>query len=222
MWSCALLKVMHGIFYIDSDLKLRHFNAIREQVFASLDEVILKDGEQYFLTDGEVCLPLLHYDKRATRDATASCSNCCKRRPTWRPTFTTTWACAWCSRPASNACWRCTRCSSAPAVGDQCRPPAHPQHPARPGRGQASLRQVPQPDRPHASRYPAELFEKMDRELMALSQPQTRSDNPHSGTGFSSLQVTLRKMIHLHGVEAMLRPTSRTTMSISSSNTRSS
>ena len=25
MWSCAVLKVMHGIFYIDSDLKLRHF-----------------------------------------------------------------------------------------------------------------------------------------------------------------------------------------------------
>ena len=36
---------------------------------------------------------------------------------------------------------------------------------------------------------------------MALSQPQTRSDNPHSGSGFSSLQVTVRKMIHLHGEE---------------------
>jgi uncharacterized protein (TIGR04562 family) len=49
--------------------------------------------------------------------------------------------------------------------------------------------------------YPAELLQTMDAELMALSQPQTRSDNPHSGSGFSSLQVTLRKMIHLHGEE---------------------
>ena len=67
MWSCAVLKVMHGIFYIDSDLKLRHFHTIREQVFASLDEVIHKDGEEYFLTDGEVCLPLLHYDKKSNK-----------------------------------------------------------------------------------------------------------------------------------------------------------
>ncbi|HEY0587795.1 MAG TPA: TIGR04552 family protein, partial [Pseudoduganella sp.] len=40
MWSCAVLKVMHGIFYIDNNLKLRYFNTIRQQVFASLDEVI--------------------------------------------------------------------------------------------------------------------------------------------------------------------------------------
>jgi uncharacterized protein (TIGR04552 family) len=33
MWACAVLKVMHGIFYIDNNLKLRHFHAIRSQVF---------------------------------------------------------------------------------------------------------------------------------------------------------------------------------------------
>jgi hypothetical protein len=32
MWSCAVLKVMHGIFYIDNNLKLRHFHAIRASI----------------------------------------------------------------------------------------------------------------------------------------------------------------------------------------------
>ncbi|UUZ50881.1 TIGR04552 family protein [Massilia sp. B-10] len=151
MWSCALLKVMHGIFYIDSDLKLRHFNAIREQVFASLDEVILKDGEQYFLTDGEVCLPLLHYDKKSHKGRNSILLKLLQKAAYLaadiydhlgvRMVFMTRFECLL----ALHALQR------APAVGDQCRPPAHPQHPARPGRGQASLRQVPQPDRPLAT-----------------------------------------------------------------------
>jgi uncharacterized protein (TIGR04562 family) len=48
-----------------------------------------------------------------------------------------------------------------------------------------------------ADGYPAGLLEKMDAELMELSSPQTRADNPHSGAGFNSIQVTVRKMIHL-------------------------
>ena len=48
-----------------------------------------------------------------------------------------------------------------------------------------------------AEGYPAELLEKMDAELMEISSPQTRADNPHSGAGFNSIQVTVRKMIHL-------------------------
>jgi uncharacterized protein (TIGR04562 family) len=61
MWSCAVLKVMHGVFYIDNNLKLRYFNTIRQQVFASLDEVIREEDGQHYLSDGEICLPLLHF-----------------------------------------------------------------------------------------------------------------------------------------------------------------
>jgi uncharacterized protein (TIGR04552 family) len=75
MWSCAVLKVMHGIFYIDNNLKLRYFNTIRQQVFASLDEVIHEEDGQFYLS------------------GPASCSSCCKRPPTWRPTSSTILAC---------------------------------------------------------------------------------------------------------------------------------
>jgi uncharacterized protein (TIGR04562 family) len=48
-----------------------------------------------------------------------------------------------------------------------------------------------------ADGYPAALLEQMDAELMAIASPQTRADNPHSGAGFNSIQVTVRKMIHV-------------------------
>lgn len=203
MWSCALLKVMHGIFYIDSDLKLRHFNAIREQVFASLDEVILKDGEQYFLTDGEVCLPLLHYDKKSHKGRNSILLKLLQKAAYLaadiydhlgvRMVFATRFECLL----ALHALQRAHLLSVTNVDPQRTRNTLLDLDAAK----QVFVKYRSLIDR--AGRYPAELFEKMDRELMALSQPQTRSDNPHSGTGFSSLQVTLRKMIHLHGVEAM-------------------
>jgi uncharacterized protein (TIGR04562 family) len=54
----------------------------------------------------------------------------------------------------------------------------------------------------HHDGYPAELLEQMDAELAAVAQPQTRCDNPHSGSGFSSIQVTVRKMIHVQQDDA--------------------
>ena len=49
----------------------------------------------------------------------------------------------------------------------------------------------------HSDDYPFELLQTMDAELADLAQPQTRCDNPHSGSGFNSIQVTVRKMIHV-------------------------
>jgi uncharacterized protein (TIGR04562 family) len=45
--------------------------------------------------------------------------------------------------------------------------------------------------------YPHELMRKMDDELSALSQQQTQRDNAHSAADYHSLQLTVRKMIHL-------------------------
>jgi uncharacterized protein (TIGR04562 family) len=202
MWSCAVLKVMHGIFYIDSDLKLRHFNAIREQVFASLDEVIHKDGDQYFLTDGEVCLPLLHYDKKSHKGRNSILLKLLQKAAYLaadiydhlgvRLTFATRFECLL----ALHALQRAHLLSVTNVDPQRTRNTLLDLDAAK----QVFVKYRSLIDR--SGRYPAALFETMDKELMALSQPQTRSDNPHSGSGFSSLQVTLRKMIHLHGVEA--------------------
>jgi uncharacterized protein (TIGR04562 family) len=204
MWSCAVLKVMHGIFYIDSDLKLRHFNTIRTQVFASLDEVIHKDGDTYFLTDGEVCLPLLHYDKKSNKGRNSILLKLLQKAAYLaadiydhlgvRLTFATRFECLLALHTLQR-----THVLSVTNV--------EPQRTRNTLLDLDAAKQVFVKYRTLLDRsgdYPADLLQTMDDELMALAQPQTRSDNPHSGSGFSSLQVTVRKMIHLHGLEAAL------------------
>ncbi|WP_426103558.1 TIGR04552 family protein [Massilia sp. TSP1-1-2] len=199
MWSCAVLKVMHGIFYIDSDLKLRHFHTIREQVFASLDEVIRKDGEQYFLTDGEVCLPLLHYDKKSNKGRDSILLKLLQKAAYLasdiydhlgvRLTFATRFECLL----ALHTLQRVHLLSVTNIDPQRTRNTLLDLDAAK----QVFVKYRTLLDR--SGPYPAELLQTMDDELLALSEPQTRSDNPHSGSGFNSLQVTLRKMIHLHG-----------------------
>lgn len=56
-----------------------------------------------------------------------------------------------------------------------------------------------------SSGYPQELLARMDAELALLEAPPPRdaagapAHNPHSAAGFRSLQLTMRKMIHLPG-----------------------
>ena len=196
-WSCAVLKVMHGIFYIDNNLKLRHFHAIREQVFASLDEVIQQDGEHYFLTDGEVCLPLLHFDRKDNKGRYSILLKLLQKAAYLaadifdhlgvRLIFNTRFECLLALRTLQRA-----HLLSVTNVDAQ--------------RTRNTLLDLDAAKQifikyrallEHSDAYPAELLQKMDEELAANSQPQTRCDNPHSGEGFSSIQVTVRKMIHV-------------------------
>ncbi len=199
MWSCAVLKVMHGVFYIDSDLKLRHFNTIREQVFAGLDEVIHQDGDAFFLTDGDVCLPLLHYDKKSHKGRDSILLKLLQKAAYLasdiydhlgvRLTLETRFECLL----ALDTLQRVHLLSVTNVDPQRTRNTLLDLAAAK----QVFVKYRALLDR--SGRYPVELLQTMDQELAALSTPQTRSDNPHSGSGFSSLQVTLRKMIHLHG-----------------------
>ena len=206
MWSCAVLKVMHGIFYIDSDLKLRHFNTIREQVFASLDEVIHKDGDDYFLTFGDVCLPLLHYEKKSHKGRNSILLKLLQKAAYLaadiydhlgvRLTFATRFECLL----ALHTLQAAHVLSVTNVEPERTRNTLLDLDAAK----QVFVKYRTLLDR--SGSYPAELLQTMDEELLALSTPQTRSDNQHSGSGFSSLQVTLRKMIHLHGEESKAEP----------------
>jgi uncharacterized protein (TIGR04562 family) len=198
MWSCAVLKVMHGIFYIDNNLKLRHFNTIRQQVFASLDEVIRKDGEEhYFLSDGEVCLPLLHFDRKNNKTRNSILLKLLQKAAYLaadiydhlgvRLIFNTRFECLLALRTLQRAHLLSVTNVDAQRTRNTLL-------------DMDAAKQVFTKYRAVLERsdgYPAELLLKMDEEMMALAQPQTRADNPHSGADFNSLQVTLRKMIHV-------------------------
>lgn len=198
MWSCAILKVMHGVFYIDNNLELRHFNTIREQVFASLDEVIHSDGENhYFLTDGEVCLPLLHYEKKSNKGRHSILLKLLQKAAYLaadiydhlgiRLIFNTRFECLLALHTLQHA-----HLLSVTNVDSQrTRNTLLDLDAAK----QVFIKYRALIERSEG--YPEELLKTMDEELLALSQDQTRADNPHSGSGFNSLQVTIRKMIHL-------------------------
>ncbi len=197
MWSCAVLKVMHGIFYIDNNLKLRYFNTIRQQVFASLDEVIHEEDGQFYLSDGEICLPLLHFDRKNNKSRGSILLKLLQKAAYLaadifdhlgvRLIFNTRFECLLALRTLQRA-----HLISVTNVDSQ--------------RTRNTLLDMEAAKEiftqyrcmlEAAEGYPADLLEKMDAELMEISSPQTQADNPHSGAGFNSIQVTVRKMIHL-------------------------
>jgi uncharacterized protein (TIGR04552 family) len=202
MWSCAVLKVMHGIFYIDNNLKLRHFHAIRAQVFGSLDEVIVHDGDRHYLTDGEVCLPMLHYDRKDNKGRNSILLKLLQKAAYLaadifdhlgvRLVFATRFECLLALRTLQRA----HLLSVTNVDAERTRNTLLDMEAAKLifNKYRAQLE--------HSDAYPVALLHTMDAELAALSQPQTRCDNPHSGAGFSSIQVTVRKMIHVQQLDA--------------------
>jgi uncharacterized protein (TIGR04552 family) len=202
MWACAVLKVMHGIFYIDNNLKLRHFHAIRAQVFGTLDEVILHDGDRHYLTDGEVCLPMLHYDRKDNKGRNSILLKLLQKAAYLaadifdhlgvRLVFATRFECLLALRTLQRA----HLLSVTNVDAERTRNTLLDLEAAK----QIFVKYRAQIE--HSDEYPVALLQTMDAELAELSQPQTRCDNPHSGAGFSSIQVTVRKMIHVQQLDA--------------------
>ncbi|MES2296134.1 MAG: TIGR04552 family protein [Pseudomonadota bacterium] len=197
MWSCAVLKVMHAIFYLDNNLELRHFNTIREQVFATLDTVIRQDGDQYFLSDGELCLPLLHFERKHNKGRNSILLKLLHKASYLavdifdhlgvRMIFGTRFECLLALETLQRA-----HLLSITNI--------EPQRTRNTLLDLDAAKQIFSKYRhmlDHSGEYPTALLQTMDEELMAISNPQTRADNEHSGAGFSSIQVTVRKMIHL-------------------------
>jgi len=198
MWSCAVLKVMHGIFYIDNNLKLRHFNTIREQVFATLDEVIHCEDGHYFLRHDGACLPLLHFDRKNNKGRNSILLKLLQKAAYLaadvydhlgvRMIFNTRFECLLALQTLQHA-----HLLSVTNVDSQRTRNTLLDMDAAKAVFTKYRAQLERSDH-----YPAELLRQMDVELAAAAKEQTRSDNPHSGEGFSSIQVTVRKMIHLH------------------------
>ncbi|WUR11559.1 TIGR04552 family protein [[Empedobacter] haloabium] len=204
MWSCAILKVMHAIFYIDNNLELRHFNTIREQVFATLDEVIHEDDEgHFFLSDGELCLPLHHLERKRNKGRNSILLKLLQK-PAYlaqdiydhlgvRLVFNTRFECLL----ALETLQRAHILSITNIEPNRTRNTLLDLEAAK----EIFVKYRPMLERSHD--YPAELLQKMDAELQAVARRLTRADNPHSGEDFSSIQVTVRKMIHLQAEQGV-------------------
>lgn len=196
LWACSLLKVMHGLFYIDNNLKLRHFETIRQQVFAGLDEVLHEHEGRAFLSDGLLELPLLHVERKRNKGRHSILLKLLQK-PEYvaadihdhlgvRLTLATRVECLL----ALELLRRAHLVSASNLEVSRTRNTLVDLDAAKQvfTRYRALLERSPS--------YPQALLQRMDEELDALPAPQRR-DNPHSAAEFHSLQLTVRKMIQL-------------------------
>lgn len=197
LWSCAVLKVMHCVFYIDNNLKLRHFDASRRQIFESLDGLLKVEGDQTYLTDGDLCLPVLMCEKKSNKGRRSIILKLLQKveyvaadiydHLGMRLVFNTRFECLLALRILQRA-----HLISAINV--------EPQRTRNNLVDMLLARQIFARHRAQIARfdgYPHELLQRMDAELIALSADRSREDNPHSAGDYHSMQVTVRKMIRL-------------------------
>lgn len=199
LWSCAVLKVMHAQLYIDSNLKLRHVETIREQVFAAIDALILPGAQGFLLCDGEMALPLRHVERKSNKDRHSILLKLLQK-PAYvaediqdhlgvRLVLDTRIECLLALRVLQRA----QLLSAINVESHRVRntlldlEAAHAVFFAYRERLAA------------ATDYPVDLLLEMDAALAAAESTQEAVHNPHSGAGFRSVQLTVRKLIHLPG-----------------------
>lgn len=196
-WSCAVLKVMHAIFYVNNNIKLKYFNQIREQVFSGLDKIIEVNGSDIILSDGHISLPVIGFDRKNNKERDSILLKLLQKAEYVaadihdhlgiRLVFNTRFECllALCLLQrvhlisAVNVDAQRTRntlldLDAAKAVFTRYR--------------SILARHVG---------YPSEIIEEIEREMLQASQVPALKDNPHSASSFNSLQVTVRKMISI-------------------------
>ncbi|HXC17240.1 MAG TPA: TIGR04552 family protein [Holophagaceae bacterium] len=66
-WSCAVLRVMHTLFYLDHDVNLRFLPEIQRQVFAPYDRHLVLEGGSWKLR-GTYEVPLAGVEKKEQKD----------------------------------------------------------------------------------------------------------------------------------------------------------
>lgn len=201
LWSCAVLKVMHALFYIDSNLKLRHFDTIRAQIFAALDAVIVEAGDGFLLSDGEIALPLRRFERKSAKDRQSILLKLLQK-PAYvaediqdhlgvRLVLDTRIECLLALRVLQRA----QLLSAINIESHRVRntlldlEAAHEVFFAYRERLAA------------AEGYPGVLLAEMDQALAAAESSTQSAHNPHSGAGFRSVQLTVRKLIHLDAAD---------------------
>ncbi|CAM2067874.1 TIGR04552 family protein [Sulfidibacter corallicola] len=196
-WSCAVLKVMHGIFHIDHDFKLKYFDTIRGQIFDAWDRLIEHDGTKHFLTDGRMSLPLHDFQRKRNKGRTSILLKLLQK-PSYvasdiydhlgmRLVFNT--------KTEALFALKLLYKSHQISVTN-----------VKPFRSKNNLldlshaKRVFNRFRPLLERsgdYPLEVFRKMDEEMELLFETGPHKDNPHSSIHYQSIQVTVRKMVRV-------------------------
>lgn len=194
-WACAVLKVMHGICYIEHDFKLKYFDVIRQKIFRSLDKLVVSEGPNHFLVDKHQRIPLFFYEKKRNKDRNSILLKLLQK-PSYmaadiydhlgiRLIFETKTECLF--------ALTLLRKSHLISVAN-----------IKPFRSRNNLidikscKKVFNRFRPLLARaqvYPQSVFKRMDQEINAAFRNTARAGNPHSSEEYQAIQITARKMV---------------------------
>ena len=196
-WSCAVLKVMHGIFHIDLDFKLKNFDEIRRQIFVPLDTMIQSNGANHYLTDGTMSLPLYFLQKKRNKNRKSILLKLLQK-----PNYVASDIYDHLGlRLILNTKVECLLALKLLSRNHQISITN-----IKPFRSKNNLIDLKMAKRVFTKlkpamlateSYPTDIFQKMDEELAREFLAQPRKDNPHSSSDFHSIQVTIRKMIRI-------------------------
>jgi uncharacterized protein (TIGR04562 family) len=67
-WSCAVLRVMHSLFYIDNNIFLRFLPDIQQQIFERYDRYFIKKLDGGWLLKGKYEVPILDVWRKERKD----------------------------------------------------------------------------------------------------------------------------------------------------------
>ncbi len=195
MWACAVLKVMHGIFHIDHDFKLRYFDKIRDQIFNAWDKLILlENGKHFLLGQNDVRIPIHFFQKKRNKDRKSVLLKLLQKAHYVaadiydhlgiRMVFETKAECLF--------ALQLLRRQHLVTVTN-----------IKPFRSRNSLVDIKEAQcifKKYRSllgstEYPLETLKRMDAEMDG--SVRTNVDNPHSSDEYRAIQVTVRKMVHL-------------------------
>ncbi len=195
MWACAVLKVMHGIFHIDHDFKLRYFDKIRDQIFNAWDKLIVFEGDKhYLLGQNDIRIPLYYYQKKRNKDRKSVLLKLLQKAHYVaadiydhlgiRMVFETKAECLFALQQL--------RRQHLVTVTN-----------IKPFRSRNSLVDIKEAKSIfkkyrtllNVSEYPGETLKRMDAEMEGTVRNNV--DNPHTSDDYRAIQVTVRKMVHL-------------------------
>jgi len=67
LWSCAMLRVMHTLLYIDSNVFLRFLPVIQRQIFERYEKYLVRRGDAWLLK-GDFDIPLVDVERKESKN----------------------------------------------------------------------------------------------------------------------------------------------------------
>jgi uncharacterized protein (TIGR04562 family) len=71
LWSCAILRIMHTLLYIDNNILMRFLPEIQRQIFERYERHLVQTEDGQWLLRGDYEVPLIGVERKGNKDKTS-------------------------------------------------------------------------------------------------------------------------------------------------------